>query len=105
MYALIYKAGHFLGVFSSKTHMRVVIEQIIKDAYEKNGYHGNYNFRWVKFTLNEPWFTKDGKEAPKETSALLSLYTMHDEKFTHKVKTDWNSGKVISMDADNTTNI
>ena len=105
MYALIYKSGSFLGVFSSKAHMQVVIEQIIKDEYETDGYYGNFNFRWVKFTINEPWFTKDGKEAPKEAKAILSLYTMHEEKFTHKVKTDWSTGKIISMDSDTTTNI
>ena len=105
MYALIYKAGSFLGVFSSKAHMQVVIKQIIKDAYETDGCYGNFNFRWVKFNINEPWFTKDGKEAPKETKALLSLYTMHDEKFIHKVMTDWSTGKIISMDGKETTNV
>lgn len=105
MYALIYKSGSFLGVFSSKEHMQVAIEQIIKDHYEIDGCHGNYNFRWIKFNVNEPWFTKDGKEPPKETRAILSLYTMHEERFIHKVKTDWSTGKIISMDSDNTTNI
>ena len=105
MYALIYKTGSFLGVFSSKAHMQVVIEQLIKDHYETDGCHGNYNFRWVKFTLNEPWFTKNNGAAPEESKAILSLFTMHEEKFIHKVKTDWSTGKIISMDSDSTTNI
>lgn len=105
MYALMYRAGSFLGLFSTKKKMRIVIKTIIKDDYEKNGYNGNYNFRWVKLNVDEPWFTKDGKDAPTETRAILSLFTMHDEKFTHKVKTDWSSGKIISMDSDCVTNV
>ena len=105
MYALMYRAGSFLGLFSTKKKMKIVIETIIKDDYEKNGYNGNYNFRWVKLNVDEPWFTKDGKDAPEETRAILSLFTMHDEKFTHKVKTDWTTGKIISMDSDCVTNV
>ena len=106
MYALIKGTGNFIGIFSSKNNMQIVIEALIKDNFEKNGGPcGNFNFRWVKFNVDEPWITKDGKEASKEASAILSLYTMHGEKFTHKVMTDWSTGKVISMDAENTTNI
>ena len=101
----MYRAGSFLGVFSSKKRMKEIIEILIKDDFEKNGHYGNFNFRWVKFNVDEPWFTIDGKDAPKESSAILSLWTLHDEKFTHKVKTDWSTGKVISLDADCTTNV
>lgn len=105
MYALMYKTGSFLGLFSTKKNMQIVIDTIIKDDYEKNGYYGNFNFRWVKLNVDEPWFTKDGKDAPSETRAILSLFTMHEEKFIHKVKTDWSTGKIISMDGDSTTNV
>ena len=84
----------------------MVIEQLIKDDYEKNGSPcGNFNFRWVKVNVDEPWFTIDGQEASKESLAILSLFTMHEEKFPHKVMTDWSTGKILSLDAKNTTNI
>ena len=105
MYALIYKGGHFLGVFSSKKTMRIVIEALIRDQYEKDGYHGDYHFQYVKFKPDEPWITKTGEDTPTETRALLSLNTMHSEKFIHKVKTDWSTGKVLDMDADSTNNL
>jgi len=106
MYALIRRTGSFIGLFSTKKRMQMVIEQLIKDDYEKNGSPcGNFNFRWVKVNVDEPWFTKDGEDAPKESNAILSLYTMHEEKFTHKVQTDWSTGKIISIDSDRTTNI
>lgn len=104
MYALIYKGGHFLGVFSSKKSMKNVIEAIIKNQYEIDGYHGNYNFRYIKFNPDEPWLTKDGENAPDETYALFTFYTMHSERFTHKVKTDWSTGEILDMDADDTSN-
>lgn len=105
MYALMYKAGSFLGLFSTKKKMTIIIETLIKDDYEKTGHYGNFNFRWVKLNVDEPWFTKNGKDAPQETNAIVSLFTMHDEKFTHKVKTDWSTGKIISLDGDSTTNV
>ena len=74
MYALMYKAGSFLGVFSSKAKMRTLIETIIKDNYEDSGTYGNFNFRWVKFNVDEPWFTIGGKEPSKESRAILSLF-------------------------------
>lgn len=104
MYALIYKSGMFLGVFSSKKTMRIVIEFLIKDQYETNGYHGDYHFQYVKFNPDEPWITSKD-EAPKETRALLSLSTMHSEKFIHKVKTDWSTGEILDMDAETTNNL
>ena len=105
MYALIYKSGMFLGVFSSKTTMRIVIEAMIKDQYQKNGYNGDYHFQYVKFNPDEPCITKTGESTPAETLALLSLSTMHSEKFIHKVKTDWSTGKILDMDADTTNNL
>ena len=104
MYALIYKGGMFLGVFSSKKTMRTVIEALIRDQYEKDGYHGDYHFQYVKFNPDEPWITSKD-EAPKETCALLSLSTMHSEKFIHKVKTDWSTGEILDMDADTSNNL
>ena len=105
MYALIKGTGIFIGVFSSKKTMRTIIETLIKEEYEKNGGLGNFNFRWIQFKADQPWFAINGEEPPVETNALLSLSTMHTEKFTHKVMTDWSTGKVLSMDAENTTNI
>lgn len=105
MYALIYKGGMFLGVFSSKKTMRIVIEALIRDQYETDGYHGDYHFQYVKFNPDEPWIIKTGESAPVETRALLSLSTMHSEKFIHKVKTDWSTGEILDMDADNTNNL
>ena len=37
--------------------------------------------------------------------AILSLWTMHSEYFTHKVKTDWSTGEILDMDADSCSNI
>lgn len=105
MYALIYKGGSFLGFFSSKENMRIVIEALIKDQYEKDGYHGDYHFQYVKLNIDEPWITKNGENATKESNAILSLWTMHPEKFIHKVKTDWNTGEILDMDADKTNNL
>lgn len=105
MYVLIHKTGLLVGLFSSKEKMKIVIEELIRSDYAKSGYHGNYNFRWVKLNIDEPWFTKDGKKAPIETNAILSFSTMHDEKFIHKVQTDWSTGKILSMDSDRTTNL
>lgn len=105
MYALIYKSGNFLGVFSSKAKMKQVIEMIIKGSYEDTGYHGNYNFRWVKLNVDEPWFTPSGVEPSKESQAIFSLHTMNTEKFIHKVMTDWSTGKILNMDANDTTNV
>ncbi len=105
MYALIRGTGMFVGIFSSKEKMKLVIETLIKDNYENTGTYGNFNFRWIRFKVDEPWFSINGIEPPKETKALFYLSTMHDEKFTHKVMTDWSTGKIISMDSNKTTNI
>lgn len=106
MYALIKGTGMLVGIFSSKKTMQTIIETLIKDDYEKNGGPcGNFNFRWIKFKADQPWFTINGVESPKEANALLSLSTMHTEKFVHNVMTDWSTGKIISIDAENTTNI
>lgn len=104
MYALI-KSGMFVGIFSSKKTMRIVIEAMIKDQYQTNGYNGDYHFQYIKFNPDEPWITKTGESAPEETKALLSLSTIHPEKFIHKVKTDWSTGEILDMDADTTNNL
>lgn len=84
--------------------MRIVIEQIINDEKETNGTPvGNMSLRYIKFKPNCPWF--EGAEDMDAGRALLSLSTMHTEMFTHKVQTDWSTGKIISMDSDSTTNI
>ena len=103
MYALIYKGGSFIGFFSSKKKMRIAIEALIQDQFETKGYHGDYHFQYVKLNVDEPWITKDGNDASKESNAILSLWTIHPEKFIHKVKTDWSTGKIISMDDKSTT--
>ena len=105
MYALISRCGMFIGVFSSKKTMRMTIEALIKAQYEKNGYYGDYNFRYVKFNPDEPWITKTGEDAQVETRALLSLNTLHSELFIHKVKTEWGTGKILDMDADTTNDL
>jgi hypothetical protein len=30
---------------------------------------------------------------------------MHDERFTHKIKTDWSTGEILDMDANTTNNL
>ena len=66
---------------------------------------GDYHFQYIKFNPDEPWITKTGESAPEETKALLSLSTIHPEKFIHKVKTDWSTGEILDMDADTTNNL
>ena len=105
MYALIYKGGCFLGIFSSKEKMHEFIKMIIKDDYEKNGYYGDFHFQYVKFAMNEPWFTPGGVDPSPESKAILSLYTMHPEKFVRKVKTNWSTGEILDMDAKTTSDI
>lgn len=105
MYALIYKSGMCLGIFSSKRIMQAVIEEIIRGDYQKTGVYGNFNFRYIKFNADEPWVVREDKVDSCEAGALFSFSTMHTEKFVHKVQTDWNTGKVLDMDAKSTTNI
>ena len=97
MYALIDNHSMLIGFFSSKKRMKMVIEALIKNHYEVDGYHGNYHFRYVKMNLDEPWLTKDGEPAPAESNAILSLATMHPKKFIHEVKTDWNTGEILKL--------
>jgi len=104
MYLLI-RASMVFGIFSNKTYMREAIEQYIKDHGETNGYHGNYHFKYIKFEPNEPWFTKDGEYHHDIAKAIFSLSTMHNEYFTHKVKTDWSTGEILDMDAETTNNL
>ena len=97
MYILI-KREMLVGIFSSKDLMRVVIDEIIKDEKEKKGMPcGDFHFRYIKMTINEPWFTKDGKVCKSDANAILSLSTMHTEKFTNKVETDWSTGEIIKL--------
>ena len=104
MFALIKGTGMLVGIFSTKEHMKVVIEELIKDEYQTSGVHGDYNFRYIEFEINEPWFNDDeyNKEVGK---ALFSLSTMHTEYFKHCIKTDWSTGQILDMDSDNTTNV
>lgn len=102
---LVIRASMVFGIFSNKTYMREAIEQYIKDKYESHGYHGDYHFRYIKFEANEPWFTKDGKYHHDIAKALFSLSTIHDEYFTHKIKTDWSTGEILDIDADTTNNL
>ena len=103
MYALIKGSGMFIGFFSSKENMKIVIEALIKDSYQKNGYHGDYHFRYAKININEPWFVNNDKGISKEAQAILSLSTMHTEYFKHCVKTDWSTGEILDMDSNKTS--
>ena len=85
--------------------MNSSIAVFIKDKYEKDGYHGDYHFRYVEFYPNEPWFEVGGKLNLEIGKALFSLSTMHNEYFTHKVKTDWSTGDILDMDAESTNNL
>lgn len=107
MYALIRGGGSFIGFFSSKKKMRTVIEALIQSDYERTGNKsGCYHFRYAKINIDEPWFgDSKNDEISTEGRAILSLSTMHTEYFTHKVKTDWSTGEIISMDADSCSNV
>ncbi len=105
MFALIRRTGMLVGIFSTKERMKVVIDSLIKDDYEKTGVCGNYNYRYVEFNLDEPWFCCDDEYPAEVGKALFSLSTMNTEYFTHCVKTDWSTGEILDMDADDTTNV
>ena len=97
MYLVIHRSSMF-GIFSSKKYMREAIEQYIKDDKETNGTPcGNYHFKYIKFTVNDPWFNKDGEYHAEIGKALFSLSTMHDEHFPNKIETDWSTGKIIKL--------
>jgi len=88
--------------------MRIVIEALIQSDYERTGNKsGCYHFRYAKINVDEPWFDNSSKnnEMSVDAKAILSLSTMHDEYFTHKVKTDWSTGEILSMDADSCSNV
>lgn len=96
LYILI-KASMLMGIFSSKEMMKVVIEEYIKDNYQKNGCHGDYHFRYIEFKPDQPWI-EDGTEFDETLGkAIFSLSTMHDEYFPNKVETDWSTGKIIKL--------
>ena len=93
MYVLIDRHYMLIGIFSTKKRMKIVIEELIKNDKEKEGTPcGDFHFRYIKMNIDEPWFTKDGKSCKSDANAILSLNTIHPEKFTHKVETDWNTG-------------
>ena len=95
MYALI-RRGILVGIFSTKDHMRIVIEQIIKDEKETNGTPvGNMSFRYIKFKANCPWF--DDSSDMEAGKALFSFSTMHTERFPNVVETDWSTGEIIKL--------
>lgn len=85
MYALIMKNQQLIGIFTTKKAMREAIELLIKDSYEDTGVHGNYHFRYTKIEPN----TID--------THLVSLFTMHPEKFEHEIETDWSTGEIIKL--------
>ena len=95
MYALI-RHGMLVGIFSTKDHMRILIEQLIKDEKEKTGTPvGNMCFRYIKFKPNCPWF--EGAEDIEAGKALFSLSTMHTEYFPNVVETDWSTGEITKI--------
>ena len=98
MYIVINGPGMLFGIFSSKTYMRIAIEQKIKDALETDGKPcGNFHFRYIKVKPNEPWFSEDGEYNSEVGKALFSLSTMHTEVFPNEVETDWTTGKIIKL--------
>ena len=85
MYLLIMKNQQLIGLFTSKKKMRETIEMLIKDSYEDTGVHGNYHFRYTKVDVNQI------------DRQCVTFFTMHPEKFEHKVETDWSTGKIIKL--------
>lgn len=85
MYALIYKSGVFLGLYSSKKKMREMIEEIIKDDYIDSGCYGHYHFRYTKVEVDRP------------TKHLFSMHTLHPEYFENEVETDWSTGEILKL--------
>lgn len=104
MYALIKGGGLFMGIFSSKKRMKEFIDGWIQLMYEKDGYYGNFAFQYAKVTVDAVWAAAEDRLTGEE-SAMDSLFTMHSERFIHKIKTDWSTGEVLDMDANETTNV
>lgn len=96
-YILIKGMGMLVGIFSSKEKMRFVIEELIKDNYQKNGCHGDYHFRYIEIPIDAPWFSNDGSYNKEVGKAIFSLSTMHIEYFPNKVETDWSTGEIIKL--------
>lgn len=105
MFILINGTGFMCGIFSTMERMIAVIEEGIKSHYESEGFYGNFNYRYIECNLDEPYFSDTDEYKADVGRALFSLHTMHDEYFTKKVKTDWKTGKILSMDANDTTNV
>ena len=94
MYILI-KASSLIGIFSTKKIMIEIIEELIKDHFEKYGSHGDYHFRYIEMNVDEPWV---GDVYNKEVGkALFSLSTLHDEYFPNKIETDWSTGEITKL--------
>ena len=95
---LVIKASMVFGIFSSKKLMKFAIEEYIRNQGEVNGTpHGNYHFKYIKFSADQPWFGKDNVYNKNIGQALFSLSTMHDEYFPNKVETDWSTGKILKL--------
>lgn len=98
MYLLIKGGGSLIGIFTTKTLMKIVIEQMIQDDYERTGAYGNFHFRYIKFNPNDPWLgDKNGHYDKNVGKAIFSLFTMHTEYFTNEVETDWSTGKILKL--------
>ena len=85
------------GIFSTKQKMQLAIEEHIKDSFKRTGRHGNYNFRYIEMNVDEPWFSPSALYRADIGKALFSFSTMHTEYFTHKVETNWNTGKITVL--------
>ena len=98
MYIVIRGSGMLFGIFSSKKLMKEAIECAIEFDKQKNGTPcGNFNFRYIKANVDEPYFSKNLEYSSEIGRALFSLSTMHDEYFPNKVETDWTTGKIIKI--------
>lgn len=94
MYLLIDRHYMCIGIFSTKKKMKMVVENIINDEYQRTGeIGGNYHFRYIKFNPDDSWFS----EGNPNLKAILSLNTMHPEYFDHEIETDWKTGKIAKI--------
>ena len=98
LYILIKGGGMLVGIFSSMKKMKMVVNSLIKNNYERIGTHGWYHFRYAIFELDEPWFASNGKEETNwdEGRSIMSLCTMHPEYFHHTIENDPDTGEVTN---------
>ena len=97
LYIVILRSTMF-GIFNSKKHMRIAIEDHIKFEKEKSGTPvGNLHFRYFTMNPNEPFFSNNGEYKPEVGSPLFSFSTMHSEYFPHEVETDWSTGEITKL--------